>query len=206
MESSSDFADATFSVTGDLLPIDHGYALFSAVSRLVPQIHEHPAWGLQTIPGRQAEKGLLSLGKSSALRVRLPTEHVGFLFPLIGAQLNVANHELRVGTLTLHPLVPAASLWSKFVTAKGHLEPETFSNQIQTQLAEIEDLGQEPSSIELLVAHRRIMRIKGKKIVGFVVEAHGLEAQASLRLQQVGLGGRRHMGAGLFIKKTRREP
>lgn len=197
-------ADACFRATGDTIPLDHGYILFGALSRLVPALHERPAWGVHTIPGRQAGPGLLGLDGKSVVRVRLPPEEVGALFPLVGAELDLAGHALRLGALTLRPLVPAASLWAKFVTLRGHLEPESFLDTLRRQLAEIAHLGQDPERIELAVGQRRILRIKDKNVVGFTVEAAGLEAQASLRLQQVGLGGRRHMGAGLFIPKTRR--
>lgn len=197
-------ADACFYATGSTIPLDHGYGLLGALSRLVPALHEHPAWGVHSIPGRRAGPGLLNLDGKSVVRVRLPPEQVGALFPLVGAELDLGGHSVRLGSLTLRPLVPSASLWAKFVTLKGHLEPESFLDTLRRHLAEIDDLRQDPERIELAVGQRRIIRIKDKSVVGFVVEVMGLEAQASLRLQQVGLGGRRHMGAGLFIPKTRR--
>ena len=46
--------------------------------------------------------------------------------------------------------------------------------------------------------HRRIITIKGKKIVGFSLIARELSDEDSIKLQSLGLGGRRAMGCGIF--------
>ncbi len=42
-------------------------------------------------------------------------------------------------------------------------------------------------------------RIKEVRIVGFALLVEGLRPDESLRLQEVGLGGRRHLGCGVFV-------
>jgi len=45
------YVDLAFRLTGSKVPVDHGYALYSAISRLLPEIHGaknigvHPIWG-----------------------------------------------------------------------------------------------------------------------------------------------------------------
>jgi CRISPR-associated protein Cas6 len=59
------------------------------------------------------------------------------------------------------------------------------------------------------VGRRRIVTIAGKKVVGFALDLSGLAPDASLLLQEKGLGGRRHMGCGLFLPtraEVAREP
>jgi CRISPR-associated protein Cas6 len=41
--------------------------------------------------------------------------------------------------------------------------------------------------------------------VGFALTVQGLSPDSSLRLQTLGLGGRRHMGCGLFLPTAARE-
>lgn len=52
---------------------------------------------------------------------------------------------------------------------------------------------------ELQVGERRTLRVKDKQVVGFEVSATRLDAEDSIRLQESGLGGRRHMGCGIFV-------
>ena len=45
------YADIAFPVRGDPLPLDHGYLLFSALSRVAPELHRQPAWGVHPVLG-----------------------------------------------------------------------------------------------------------------------------------------------------------
>ena len=51
----------------------------------------------------------------------------------------------------------------------------------------------------LTVGKRRTTRIKGKEVVGFEVILEGLNAHESIAIQEAGVGGRRHMGCGVFM-------
>ena len=46
--------------------------------------------------------------------------------------------------------------------------------------------------------HRKVLRIKGRRIIGYPLQIAGLTAEESLRLQEDGLGGRTRMGCGFF--------
>ncbi len=51
---------------------------------------------------------------------------------------------------------------------------------------------------------RRVIRIKGKRLVGYAVGVRGLDADGSVKLQQHGLGSHRRMGCGVFIPSMER--
>ena len=38
------YVDLAFRMTGTKVPVDHGYALYSAISRLLPEIHRKKYW------------------------------------------------------------------------------------------------------------------------------------------------------------------
>ena len=48
-----------------------------------------------------------------------------------------------------------------------------------------------------------MLRVKNITIAGHALALFGLSAQASLAVQRHGLGGRRHMGAGVFVPPGR---
>ena len=49
------------------------------------------------------------------------------------------------------------------------------------------------------IGKRRTIRIHEKEVVGYEVILEGLTADESLAIQTIGLGGRRHMGCGVFV-------
>ena len=49
------------------------------------------------------------------------------------------------------------------------------------------------------VPQRRTMRVHDVEIVGYELIAEGLTAEESITLQIEGLGGKRHMGCGVFV-------
>lgn len=68
--------DLSFELAGGSIPLDHGYALFAALSRIVPSLHGNLGVGVHPIRGRRTEAGVLALDENSRLRIRLPEERI----------------------------------------------------------------------------------------------------------------------------------
>lgn len=190
------FVDVAFSLKGKSLPLDHGYALFGAVSRLVPRLHDEPDWAIHPVYGHSAARGTLFLVRQSALTLRLPSSSIAAVLRLAGAELDIAGHRVVVGVPRLSLVVAHPRLRSRFVTIKGfHEGTRAFEDAFQRRLAVLSVDG----STRVTVGERRVMRVAEHTIVGFPVVIEGLEEEQSVRLQIKGVGGRRHMGAGVFI-------
>jgi CRISPR-associated protein Cas6 len=125
----------------------------------------------------------------------LESERIGEFLKLAGKRLDVDNHSLRVGIPEVRTLRPRAYLYSRLVTIKGFMETEGFVKAAKRQL---EKLG---VNAEIQVGERRTLRVKDKQVVGFEVSLLRLDAEHSLRIQENGIGGRRHMGCGIFVSK-----
>jgi CRISPR-associated protein Cas6 len=192
------YVDLAFRLIGSKVSVDHGYALYSAISRLLPEIHGATNIGVHPIRGTYSGNGELMLRDSSRLVIRLESERIGEFLKLAGKTLNIDNHNLRVGIPEVRLLRPRASLHSRLVTIKGFMDPSAFLVAAKRQL---EKLG---VKAEIQLGERRTLRVKDKQVVGFEVVALELDAEDSLRLQENGLGGRRHMGCGIFIQSTHR--
>jgi CRISPR-associated protein Cas6 len=187
------YVDLAFRLTGAKVPVDHGYALYSAISRIVPEIHEARNIGVHPIRGTYSGNGELILRDSSRLVVRMESEQIGQFLKLAGKKLEIDGYSLRVGIPEVRLLRPRAALYSRVVTIKGFMEPAIF---VEAARRQVEKIG---VHAELQVGERRTFRIKDKQVVGFEVAATDLDAQDSIRLQEGGLGGRRHMGCGVFV-------
>ena len=184
--------ELAFPVHGSTLPIDHGYALYGAISRLIPAVHDADWIAIDTIGGRSGEPGILRIDSSSSLLLRLPEEYLPLLQRLAAARLELDGHQLQLGDPNVSPLKPAPSLTARLVTIKGFTEPIPFLGALNRQLDALGVKG------EVMVGARRVARIGGHVIVGFSVMIGRLTEEDSLTLQEKGLGGRRKMGGGFF--------
>ena len=189
-----------FPVQGRQLPADHGYTLYSAVTRQLPALHGAPWLGLELLSGIPWREGIIVLPTRGAhLRLRIPADRYGQVLPLAGRRLDIAGHTIRLGIPTARPLTPAPSLYARCVTIKKFTDPEPFLDAARRQL----DALAVTATLELPTdeqgrPRRRNITIQGKHIVGFSLAAHNLSDEDSLRLQSVGIGGRRAMGCGHF--------
>jgi CRISPR-associated protein Cas6 len=189
-----------FPVQGRQLPADHGYALYSAITRQLPALHGAPWLGLELLSGIPWREGIIVLPTRGAhLRLRVPADRYGQVLPLSGKRLDIAGHTIRLGIPTARPLTPAASLYARCVTIKKFTDPEPFLDAARRQL----DALAVTASLELPTdeqgrPRRRIITIQRKHVVGFSLAAHNLSDEDSLRLQTTGIGGRRSMGCGHF--------
>lgn len=176
------------------IPLHHQYPLLSAISTIVPEVHASASFGLHAIRGVRVAPGVLALTPLSVVKIRTPLSQLELLLPLSGKRLDVAGCSIRLGTPHLHILTPSTDLQSHLVTIKGYLEASEFAVGIRKQL----DSERISQSVNVVVARRRVLRIKQQTIVGFEVRLEGLSDQESLTVQQQGVGGRRHLGCGLF--------
>jgi CRISPR-associated protein Cas6 len=184
--------DLCFSVFGKFLPVDHGFALYGSVSRVLPTIHEDREVGLKLVRGRYVGHGLLDISPASELILRLPISMVGQYLALAGANLEVAGHRLRVGVPHTRALIPAAALYSPLVTTKNGQDQQRFEAEARSQMANLAVKGR------LTTGKRRTFQVHGKQVVGYEALVTELTAPESILLQEEGLGGRRKLGCGFF--------
>jgi CRISPR-associated protein Cas6 len=196
--------DLSFVLVGTTIPLDHGYCLFSALCRVVPETHSNSRVGVHPIRGQQTAPGALGLTRWSRLKIRLPAEQVAPFIAIAGKELDLDGHRVRVGIPQVDSLVPAPNLAARLVTFKHAVTPEAFEADVRRELDRMDIAG-----VPLLVPAtnakfagqplRRVLRIKDKRVVGYALRVSGLTGEESIRLQERGLGGRRRMGCGVFV-------
>ena len=199
-QSETAVVDVAFPLAGASLPLDHGYLLFAALSGVVPALHKEAAWGVHPVRGTRTGPGELKLDKSSLLKVRLPAGRIADLLALTGATLAVSGHSVRVGVPRVYVLEPRAALRARFVTVKHAIAAaDDLHKVLKLQLADVLGGLEAAAKVAIAVGARRVIRVAERTIVGWSVALDGLDTVASLAVQAKGLGGRRHMGAGIFV-------
>lgn len=177
------------------IPADHGYLLYASISRVLPAVHRENGISVFPIAGRQIGNRQLSLTSRSRLTIRLGAERIPELIELSGQTIQIGDTPLTVGVPQVHALTLATTLRSRLVTIKGYLEEDTFRDAVRRQLDEFcTDTGP-----EIHTGKRRTIQIKDKAVVGYEVILSELSPENALAVQVHGVGGRRHMGCGVFV-------
>jgi CRISPR-associated protein Cas6 len=206
--------NVSFSLAGKQLPSDHGYLLYSAISKSFSSLHGIDWLAIELISGFPSGRGLIALPEHGAtLRLRIPADHYRDVLPLAGKRLDIDGHQIRLGLPVAHPLDPAPSLYARVVTIKKFTEAEPFIEAVKRKLDSFGVKGRvELPRDEQGRYRRRIVTIHGKSVVGFSVAVHDLNDKDSLLLQAgavrvVGeddssqwqsIFSRRAMGCGIF--------
>lgn len=196
------------------IPADHGYALYGAVTSLIPALHrsssDGPAFAIHPIHGSGLPGRALALTPASAVTLRVHHDQVKTFLPLAGKALRIGAATIRLGVPTARPLTPAPHLQARLVVIKGFTEPVAFLEAVRRQiahagtdatphlLARTSTVRFEGRTIGADGPIRRTVRIREKEVVGFAVRVSGLTPEASLALQSAGIGGRQHFGCGVL--------
>ena len=200
------YVNISFALSGKQLPADHGYPLYSAISRItgsagVPpavrlstasgsdrpnaRLHKADWLAIELISGFPTGRGLITLpDRGATLRLRIPAEHYRDVLPLAGKRLDIGGHQIRLGLPIARPLEPAPSLYARVVTIKKFTEAEPFIEAVKRKLDSFGVKGRvELPREEQGRYRRRIVTIHGKSVVGFSVAVHDLNDEDSLLLQ-----------------------
>lgn len=205
----------SFALIGKQLPADHGYLVYSAISRSTPSLHAVDWLAIELVSGFPSGHGLINLPERGAsLHLRIPADNYRDVLPLSGRRLDIGGHQIRLGLPAARPLEPAGSLYARVVTIKTFTEAEPFIEAVKRKL----DSFGVSSRVELPRDEqgryrRRIVTIHGKSVVGFSVAVHDLSDEDSLVLQAgavkliapedgsikwQSIFSRRAMGCGIF--------
>jgi CRISPR-associated protein Cas6 len=187
--------------TAGTIPADHGYLLFGALARLLPALHDDPNVSILPISGRIVGDRRMGLTPSSRLTLRTSDGGIAQLLPLAGKSLRLDDCSIRIGVPEVRSVGPAPTLRSRMVVIKvsgvgaRELGAARFVAAARRQLAD-QGIGEAAS---LDVGKRRTVRVRDREVVGYEVVVDGLTADESLALLEHGLGGKRHLGCGVFV-------
>lgn len=190
--------DVVFRVTGESVPVDHGYALFGAIAKAMGE-DLHGAWWLAIagVRGTLRSKGELGLnGREAELRVRVPHDRLSWVLGLAGKELDVRGRSVLLGPSTTWDLRPARTLRARVVTTKvkGDLsDAEVFRAAFIDRLKELDVKAR----VEL--GERRVVRVSEQLVAGYQCTLRELSEEDSLKALYAGVGGRRRFGCGVFM-------
>lgn len=190
--------DVVFPVSKPMMviPVDHGYELFSTVSRHLPELHDRNDIFMCRFNGPMSLQRSLVVSRGR-LRLRIETD----MFQLVnnslnGKRISIAGQSFVLGAPHIYMIEPHPNLFFPFLlirfTNKENDLRSAYRREIQHQL---DDAGISGASFELLGSST--LEIKRRTLIGFNVVVRGLTDEESLTLQYQGLGGKHSMGCGI---------
>ncbi|HEU0175345.1 MAG TPA: type I-MYXAN CRISPR-associated protein Cas6/Cmx6, partial [Blastocatellia bacterium] len=124
------YVELQFPFIGKTLPSDHGYGLYGAISRIIPEAHSADWLAIETVPGSARGDGVTQLDQEARLKIRISQDHVPLMLKLAGKRLEVDGHAIRLGAPQIYLLKPTPTLYARIVTIKGFTEPEPFLDAV----------------------------------------------------------------------------
>ena len=200
-----DFLDLVFPLKGKLLPLDNGYLVYSALSRLCPNIHELDDIAIHPIAGKPNRYKQLKLTQRSKLKIRVSLEQIPSIYQFLVEQtFKIGASQFHIGIPEYKALTPASSLYSRLVIIRPHRKPEDFIAAAQRQLEQLEITGKinllQKSNGQLQCRQLTLRKKEGTfPLIGYGVEVTDLSESDSIKLQQQGIGGKRKMMCGIFV-------
>jgi CRISPR-associated endonuclease/helicase Cas3 len=202
---NSPYIDLIFPLSGESLPLDNGYLVYAALSKICPIIHDLEHISILPIAGIPKPPKFIKLTNRSKLIIRLPVDQVPLVYSLGGQSFTIGKHRYQLGFPEPKALHPASTLYSRLVIIRGYQEPQAFLRKAQRLL--VEKLGVRGNMTFLTRSNGepqcREHTIKNKsgvfRLKGFGLKVSNLSDEDSIALQQFGIGGKHKMMVGVFV-------
>ena len=184
--------DIQFDLKANLLPVDHGYALFLALVELMPWIADEEMLGIHPIQGAKLGDGNMMVGRRCKLVIRAPRIRAAELMKLTGKAFTLNGHAFTVGNAKLRSLSWHTPLYAYCVTT-GSSDERAFASDIIRLLDELK------IDSRFICGKRQTLTTAQGTEYGYSLMLHGLPIEHALQIQQEGLGTNRKLGCGIFI-------
>jgi len=182
--------DMVFEASAETLPPAYPFALWAELVRHVQQLADDESVGV--LPLRTAESGTdLLLPRRAKLVLRLPQTLTQAAAALSGVSLDIAGNALRLGAVKPRQMQPHPTLHAQLVT--GADDEVEFLEEMRASLIA---MGIEAG---LICGRSKSLAQAGRALTGYSLVVHDLRPEASLLLQNAGMGDGRHFGCGIFV-------
>ncbi len=199
-----DVVDLAYSIKCPALPIDHAHALSVELQAALPWLAGEELAGIHLIHGAASGNGwyrpeeggdqLLHLSRRARMRLRVPRHRLDDARELTGQALDINGYSLEIGKSEVHLFSSLPTLFSRYVVTREEVDEEAF---MQQAVRELETL--EINCRKMLCGITHTLAFPDGPVFTRSLMVADLEPEASVRLQQVGLGEGRKIGCGLFI-------
>ena len=197
--------DVTFALKCKTLPVEHAYALSTAMQEALPWIVDEEHAGVHLIHVAESgngwirpddtEHGVLHLSRRTKMTLRLPQERIEETkCALVNETFDIDGHALTIGEASMKPFTALPTLFARYVMTQEADDEMAFMHWAVAQLKDLD------IPVKKMMAGRQhaFKTPEGPVFTRSLMVAE-LEPEQSIRLQQKGMGPYRMMGCGLFV-------
>lgn len=207
---SGSMVDVAFRLPGGRLPVDHAYALSTAVIAALPwfaqeaQARLHQVHTAATGSGWMRPEGAcgdeLHLSRRTKLTLRVPARRSADTFVLEGRCLDVDGYRLEPGAPKVMPLLAADTLLARHVICEENEEEARLMARLERALGELAIDG-----AQVLCGRAHRIATPEATLHTRSVVVKGLDAGGALSLLRHGIGSAGKLGCGVFVPYKRIE-
>lgn len=200
--TSDKVVDLSYKIDCKQIPTCHAWELSQSLYDALPWIASDPELGIHQIHGatsgngweRPADGELIHLSKRTRMNLRVPIERVDDARMLEGKTLDVAGHSVAVGKMSVKPIEPFATIFSRYIVTEEGVSEEAFLQWVVDQLAE---RGIQARKLLCGISHE--FEANAERIITRSLMIADLDKPTSIALQETGIGPHRHLGCGIFV-------
>lgn len=200
--TSEKVVDLSYKINCKQIPTSHAWELSQALIKELPWIQDEPEVGIHQIHGAASGNGwerppdgeLIHLSKRTRMQIRVPVERIEDSAELSGQSLDINGYEVNVGNMATKQIDPLSTLFARYVVVDPDMSEDDF---LQWVVNTLKDRGIQAR--KLLCGMRHEITAGEKVLETRSLMVADLEKPASVALQEIGLGGHRHLGCGIFI-------
>ena len=204
----SQTADVVFKLNCKRLPVDHASALADGVCQSAPWLAKLPNCAIHSVHVAGSQNGWtrpdahsgewLELSKRTRLRIRVPLlETTRLIENLSHSLLNINGEPLQILDGKIKPLYAGPTLFSRYA-AFNQLDDSANEDQFLDKVIETcESVGFSPNKL-MCGRTQSITSSKGALLTRSVLLAD-VPNEASVKLQDSGIGDYRLLGCGILI-------
>lgn len=188
----ANMVDLQFELRGERMPAEHGWALYRAVAEHLPWLAEAPQVGIHSVRAAAIDAATLGLSRRVRLVLRVPLARVAEARALEGRRLELEGSGLEVGAARERAIEPWSSLHARLAIT-GPEEETDFLAALERLLAEA------GHALDIVPGRRASLATPEGRAIGYAVLLHGVTEQASIELQERGIGTHRLYGCGILV-------
>ena len=205
-KAPDDVIDIVYSIECKSLPLNHSWALSQEIIKHLTWITEYEYAGIHQIhvaesnngwlrPEDDEEGALLYPSKRTKMTLRIPIHEYLSAEKLSGKTLNIDGHSLLVGKGKKKEFTNAGVIFARYVLCENNEEENDFLSRMALEIQDKADFKVK----KMLCGKSHTINTPSAKLQTKHLMIADLDNDASIKIQQLGLGKARELGCGLFL-------
>ncbi len=198
-----DVIDSSFRLIGKTIQVDHAWVLSQSTKKSLPWYVDDDLAALHLIHVAESANGwqrpegareILHMSRRTRLYLRLPGSRLQDAAQLKGKTLYLGTEPIKLGDYKVRSLSKSAVIFARYLDMQDNVNESLFLEKVRIELEEKRIFAR-----KMLCGRVQTLQCPSGDLITRSLMLADLPVKDSVKLQQVGLGGNRKIGCGVFI-------